>query len=37
MKRLFLSFALVAFAAVRAAEPVEIKLATILPLNTSGH
>jgi TRAP-type C4-dicarboxylate transport system substrate-binding protein len=37
MKRLFLSLAFVAFAAVRAAEPVEIKLATILPLNTSGH
>jgi TRAP-type C4-dicarboxylate transport system substrate-binding protein len=37
MKRLFLSLAFVALAAARAAEPVEIKLATILPLNTSGH
>ena len=37
MKRLLFSLALIAFVAVRAAEPVEIKLATILPLNTSGH
>jgi TRAP-type C4-dicarboxylate transport system substrate-binding protein len=39
MKRLpFLPLVLAVMAAtVRAADPVEIKLATILPLNTSGH
>lgn len=39
MKRaaLWLLFAHFLVAALSAAEPVEIKLATILPLNTSGH